>query len=151
MKEIVLFVLISTFCACVINFADLEGDCFLQSEEAVQSAIYGHIDAKGLKSIIDSKISFTLLDARGNKWKDGNIIPGAKMASHEFEKEELENMISDKDSLVVVYCYSFSCPLSKQLALKLIETGYTNIIIYPAGLTEWRESASYPVSEIIRL
>jgi rhodanese-related sulfurtransferase len=151
MKESILFILIATFCICVYNYADFGEECFLQSEEAVHSAVYGHIDARGLKSMIDSNTLFTLLDARGNKWKDGNIIPGAKMASHEFENEELENIVPLKDSLVVVYCYSFSCPLSKKLALKMVETGYTNIIVYPAGLTEWREAAGYPVGEISRM
>ena len=91
MKEISLFVLIATFCICVYNYADFgNGECFLQPKETVQSAVYGNIDAKGLKSMIDSKVGFTLLDARGNNWKDNNIIPGAKMASHEFATEELQ-------------------------------------------------------------
>lgn len=152
MKEISLFVLIATFCICVYNYADFgNGECFLQPKESVQNAVYGQIDAKGLKSMIDSKVDFTLLDARGNNWKDNNIIPGAKMASHEFATEELESIVPDKNSLVVVYCYSFTCPLSKLLTDKLLEAGYTNIIIYPAGLTEWREAAGYPVDEIFRM
>ncbi|HEV8051897.1 MAG TPA: rhodanese-like domain-containing protein [Parachlamydiaceae bacterium] len=150
MKEFILFILIAVFCTSIYNYADLGGSCFLPTNESVQNSIYGEIDAKGLKSIIDARVPFTLLDARGNNWNDNNIIPGAKMASHKSEEEELESNIPDKDSLVVVYCYSSTCPLANKLALKLIEAGYTNIIVYPAGLTEWRDSAGYPVDEITR-
>lgn len=57
-------------------------------------------------------------------------------------------IIPDKDSLVVFYCYSFGCPLSPRLALKLVDWGYANLIEYPAGLKEWRDVANYPVDII---
>ncbi len=127
----------------------IEGDRFLQSEEAVQTAVYGHIDARGLKSLIDAKTPLTLLDARGDKWHDNSIIPGALLASYEYTPEELQRLIPHADSLVVVYCFSFTCPLSTRLAVKLVELGYTNVIEYPAGLKEWRDVAGYPVEDIL--
>jgi rhodanese-related sulfurtransferase len=97
---------------------------------------------------MDANTAFLLLDARGNKWNDGNIIPGAKFASYEFSKEELEQIIPSQNDLIVVYCYSFTCPLSRYLTDKLIELGYNNVLEYPGGLKEWRESAEYPVVSI---
>ncbi|MBA3237216.1 MAG: rhodanese-like domain-containing protein [Parachlamydiaceae bacterium] len=144
--------LASTF-LCFTAFMDaatVEGDRFKQSEKAVKLATYGHVDAKGLKSLLDSHVPLTLLDARGNNWNDGNIIPGAQLASHEFSPEELDQIIPNFDSLVVIYCYSFTCPLTPWLAAKLVKLGYTNIIEYPGGLTEWRDIAKYPVKAIYR-
>lgn len=126
-----------------------EGERFLQSEEAVQTATYGHIDARGLKALLDAKTPLTLLDARGNKWHDNSIIPGALLASYEYTPEELQNLIPHADSLIVVYCFSFTCPLSKRLAVKLVDLGYTNVVEYPAGLKEWRDVAGYPIEEIL--
>jgi rhodanese-related sulfurtransferase len=89
-----------------------------------------------------------LLDARGEKWNDGNIIPGAVLLSYENAEEDVQRLAPHKDSLVVVYCFSFTCPLSTRLAHKLIEWGYTNVVEYPAGLKEWRDVAGYPVELI---
>ena len=89
-----------------------------------------------------------LLDARGNQWHDGNIIPGAALAWYEDSGEEFEKIIPDVETLVVVYCYSFTCPLSPRLATKLVELGYRNVVEYPAGLKEWRDIANYPVDTI---
>ncbi len=128
--------------------SSFEGERFLQSEQAVKEATYGHIDGKGLKALIDTHTSFILLDARGDQWHDGNKIPGALLASYQNTSEELESMIVDKDSLVIVYCFSFTCPLSRRLADKLVESGFANVIEYPAGLKEWRDIANYPVETI---
>lgn len=135
---------------CLFSFTDavVEGERFQQSEEAVTSASYGHIDAKGLKALIDSQVPFILLDARGPNWHDGNVIPGALLAFYEDSEDELNWIAPDKEALVVVYCFSFNCPLSRRLAQKLVGLGYANVIEYPAGLSEWRDIADYPV-EII--
>ncbi len=148
MKKTLFSLLLVTFCFFSFIEAVVEGERFLQSEEAVKLAKYGHIDAKGLKALIDSQIPFILLDARGQNWHDGNIIPGAKLASYETSEEELALIIPDSDTLVVVYCFSFTCPLSTKLAQNLVEWGYKNVVEYPAGLKEWRDIANYPVAAI---
>lgn len=119
-----------------------------QSENAVKMATYGHMDARALKAMIDSSTSFLLLDSRGHKWHDGNKIPGAKLASYEYSAEEIEQVAPNKEELIVVYCFTFNCPLSRRLADKLVEFGYVNVIEYPGGLEEWRDVANYP-TEII--
>lgn len=152
MKKTILSLLLTCLCITSLTYASdtvIEGERFQQSEEAVKLATFGHIDAKGLKSLIDSETPFVLFDARGNKWHDGNIIPGAILASYEFSSEELASFIPNEDSLVVVYCFSFTCPLSNRLAKKLVDMGYNNVIEYPAGLKEWRDIANYPI-EIIQ-
>lgn len=147
MKKFILSIILVALCFSTAMHA-VDGERFQQSEEAVKNATYGHIDAKGLKSLIDSQTPMVLLDARGSKWNDNNIIPGAMLFSYENTQEELSQIVPSKDALVVIYCFSFNCPLSNRLALKLIEWGYTNVIEYPAGLKEWRNIAGYPVDVI---
>lgn len=148
MKKVLFYLFISL---SLVSFlaATIEGERFQQSAEAVQLTRYGHIDAKGLKALIDSQTSLTLLDARGLEWHDGTIIPGAKLAFYENTAEELRLIVPNKESLIIVYCFSFTCPLSDRLAQKLIDLGYNHVLEYPAGLKEWRDIAEYPI-EIIQ-
>jgi rhodanese-related sulfurtransferase len=127
----------------------IESRC-VQSEIAVTTAEYGHIDAKGLKSLIDSGLPIVILDARGHKWSDPNKLPGALSASYESSFDELETIIPTQQTLVVVYCYSSTCPLCCKLARRLVEFGYDNVVEYPGGLKEWRDIAEYPVEEHTR-
>lgn len=148
MKKWICTALLLTACLSTASCVAVDGERFLQSEEAVKMATYGHIDAKGLKALVDSKAPFTLLDARGNDWHDGTKIPGAVLAWYEDSAESLEAILPNKESLVVVYCFSFNCPLSGRLAQKLVDLGYENVIEYPAGFKEWRDIANYPVEQV---
>ncbi|MFA6916142.1 MAG: rhodanese-like domain-containing protein [Parachlamydiales bacterium] len=150
MKKIMQILMIATFLVTSSTSYALsgEGTRCVQSEEAVKRTPYGHIDARGLKALMDANTSFFLLDARGNKWNDGTMIPGARLASYEFSPEELEQIIPNQNDLIIVYCYTFTCPLSRYLTDKLVELGYNNVLEYPGGLKEWREVAEYPVVPI---
>jgi rhodanese-related sulfurtransferase len=150
MKKIMQILMVTTF--LVISSTSYahsgEGARYVQSEEAVKLATYGHIDARGLKALIDAHTPLVLLDARGHKWNDGTMIPGAQLASYEYTTEELEQIVSNQNSLIVVYCYTFTCPLSRYLTDKLVELGYNNVLEYAGGLKEWRDVAEYPVVPI---
>jgi len=121
---------------------------YAQAEKAAGHAACGHIDATGLKALMDANIPFVLFDARGNDWNDGTMIPGATLASYKFSTNALEELIPDAQHLIIVYCYSPTCPLSKYLTDKLAKMGYLNVIEYPGGLKEWRDVAKYPVVPI---
>jgi len=148
MKKIITYLAVLGVCCSAFSYAAVQGDRFMQSEEAVQQAVYGHIDAKGLQALLEAQVPLVLLDARGPNWHDNNVIPGAKLAFYTDSAEELAALVPNPESLVVVYCFSFSCPLSPRLAQKLAELGYKNVVEYPAGLKEWRDVAHYPVENI---
>lgn len=150
MEKIMQILMVTTFLVTSSTSYALSGEgarC-VQSEEAVRHATYGHIDARGLKALIDINTPFILLDARGNKWNDATMIPGARLASYEFSIEELEQVIPNQNDLIVVYCYTFTCPLSRYLTDKLVDLGYKNVLEYSGGLKEWRDVAEYPVVAI---
>lgn len=151
MKKIMKILMLALFLATSsASYALIgEGMRYVQSEEGVKVATYGHIDAKGLKALMDASTPIFLLDARGNKWNDGTMIPGAILASYEFSSEELEQIIPNQNDLIIVYCYSFACPLSRYLTDKLVDLGYKNVLEYPGGLKEWRDVAGYPVAPIV--
>jgi phage shock protein E len=149
MKKIkILIIAIFLVTSSTIYALSGEGTRCIQSEEAIKVATYGHIDARGLKALMDANTPFLLLDARGHKWNDKTRIPGAILASYELSSEELEQIIPNRNDLIVVYCYTFTCPLSRYLIDKLIEFGYPHVLEYPGGLKEWRDIAEYPVVSI---
>ena len=150
MKKLALLLLSVSLCFSLISYASMQEQPCILSEEAVKLATFGHIDAKGLKSLMDSQADFLLLDARGDKWNDPHIIPGAIQASAENSALELDVIIPHADTLIVVYGFSSTCPKSTRLAEKLVLLGYRNIIKYSAGLQEWRNVANYPVETIQR-
>ena len=101
---------------------------------------YGHIDTRGLATLISSKVPLVILDARQGKWDDGKRIADAQTLPEGATKEQIEGLIPAKDSLIVVYCSNIQCPASNYLAGQLSELGYVNILKYKEGIQEWINS-----------
>lgn len=146
-KLLTMFFTIASLLFTFDSHANIPGGRIQQTPEVVKAATYGYIDARGLKSVIDSGIPVTILDAR-EYWDDGYLIQGAYQASASSSPEYLNQLIPNSNELIVVYCYSYACPLSENLANKLLNLGYTNIMEYAGGLKEWRDVAKYPVDKI---
>ncbi len=106
---------------------------------------YGHIDAKGLKNLIDNKASMVILDARTKEWDDGRRIPGAKSLPFDSAFETFAQIVPDKDALIAIYCFSSQCPAGKKLAEKMASQGYTHILEYAGGIKEWSDELGYPI------
>ena len=56
MKKALLSLLFASLFLSTLAYCVVEGDRFKRSEEAVKFALYGHIDARGLKGLIDSRL-----------------------------------------------------------------------------------------------
>lgn len=147
MKKI-LFALFSLLCLYPLLGAGCQENRF-SHDSSPFGRNYGVIEARAVKVLMDSEIPFVLLDARGGRWKDPNILPGAQFASYESSEEEIAALVPNKNSLVVVYCYSAACPLGNKLIERLVELGYRQILYYPGGLNEWRDIAQYGVDSAI--
>jgi rhodanese-related sulfurtransferase len=100
---------------------------------------YGHIDAKGLKALMDTKTPMTILDARTDKWFKGVVIPGSKRLPSDYTLDQIKAALPHKNTLVIAYCAGEVCDASKNLVAKLVENGYTNVIDFHGGEHEWKE------------
>lgn len=118
---------------------------FYQQKEKVKMANYGHIDAKALKNLIETKTSMVLLDARTQKWDDGRRIPGARSLPVDSDPTLFTQAAPDKEALVVVYCGGIQCPAGKALAEKMVSEGYTHVLEYAGGIKEWADEINYPI------
>ena len=105
-----------------------------QNTENDQGAVYVNITAEEAKQIMDSEEGYIILDVRTQEEYDQGHIPGAIVISHEEITEKAEDVLTDKDQLILVYCRSGR--RSKIAAEALVELGYTNIKEF-GGILDW--------------
>ena len=105
-----------------------------QGKENNQGAVYVNITAEEAKQTMDSEEGYRILDVRTQEEYDQGHIPGAIVISHEEIKEKAEEVLTDKDQLILVYCRSGR--RSKLAAEALVELGYTNIKEF-GGIMDW--------------
>ena len=105
-----------------------------QDKENDQGAVYVNITAEEAKQIMDNEEGFIILDVRTQEEYDQGHIPGAIVISHEEIAEKAEDVLTDKDQLILVYCRSGR--RSKIAAEALVELGYTNIKEF-GGIIDW--------------
>ena len=105
-----------------------------QDKENDQGAVYVNITAEEAKQIMDTEEGYIILDVRTQEEYDEGHIPGAIVISHEEIAEKSEDVLTDKDQLILVYCRSGR--RSKIAAEALVELGYTNIKEF-GGIIDW--------------
>ena len=105
-----------------------------QNTENNREAAYMNITAEEAKQIMDSETGYIILDVRTQEEYDQGHIPGAIVISHEEIADRAEEVLTDKDQLILVYCRSGR--RSKLAAQILAELGYTNIKEF-GGILDW--------------
>ena len=105
-----------------------------QDKEKDQGAVYVNITAEEAKQIMDTEEGYVILDVRTQEEYDEGHIPGAIVISHEEIAEKADEVLTDKDQLILVYCRSGR--RSKIAAEALAELGYTNIKEF-GGIIDW--------------
>ena len=112
-----------------------------QEKENDQGAVYVNITAEEAKEIMDSEEGYIILDVRTQEEYDQGHIPGAVVISHEEIAEKAEEVLTDKDQLLLVYCRSGR--RSKIAAEALAKLGYTNIKEF-GGIIDWPYEVEKP-------
>ena len=105
-----------------------------QDKENNQGAVYVNITAEEAKEIMDSEEGYIILDVRTQEEYDTGHIPGAILIPDTEIKTKAEEVLTDKEQLILVYCRSGW--RSKLAAEALVELGYTSIKEF-GGLIDW--------------
>ena len=105
-----------------------------QDKEKDQGAVYMNITAEEAKQIMDTEEGYIILDVRTQEEYDEGHIPGAILIPYTQIAEKAEEVLTDKDQLILVYCRSGR--RSKIAAEALVELGYTNIKEF-GGIIDW--------------
>ena len=112
-----------------------------QDKENDQGAVYVNITAEEAKKIMDTEEGYVILDVREQDEYDAGHIPGAILIPYTQIDAKANEMLPDKDRLILVYCRSGR--RSKIAAEALAELGYTNIKEF-GGILDWPYEVEKP-------
>ena len=112
-----------------------------QDIENDQEAVYVNITAGEAKEIMDSEEGYIILDVREQDEYDAGHISGAILIPFTQIEAKANEMLPDKDQLILVYCRSGR--RSKIAAEALAELGYTNIKEF-GGILDWPYEVEKP-------
>ena len=102
--------------------------------EKGEKEMYEQITAEEAKKIMDSGEDHIVLDTREQDEFDEGHIPGAILIPYTEIDNKAEEMLPDKDKLILVYCRSGR--RSKIAAESLAKLGYTNVKEF-GGIIDW--------------
>ena len=105
-----------------------------EDKENDQGVVYVNITAEEAKQIIDTEEGYIILDVRTQEEYDQGHIPGAILIPDTEIKAKAEDVLTDKEQMILVYCRSGR--RSKLAAETLVELGYTNIKEF-GGIIDW--------------
>ena len=100
-----------------------------------EKAMYEQITPEEAKKIMDSGEEHIILDTREQDEFDEGHITGAILIPYTEIENKAEEMIPDKDKLILVYCRSGR--RSKIAAENLVKLGYTNVKEF-GGIIDWK-------------
>ena len=116
----------------IIGGAD--GPTSILVTEKGEKAMYEQITAVDAKKIMDSGAEYIILDTREQDEFDEGHIPRAILIPYTEIENKAEEMLPDKDKLILVYCRSGR--RSKIAAESLSQLGYTNVKEF-GGIIDW--------------
>ena len=103
--------------------------------EKGEKAMYEQITPEEAKNIMDSGEEHIILDTREQEEFDEGHIPKAILIPYTEIENKAEEMLPDKDALILVYCRSGR--RSKIAAESLSKLGYTNVKEF-GGIIDWK-------------
>ena len=116
----------------IIGGAD--GPTSIIVSEKGEKAMYEQITQLEAKNIMDSGIDSVILDVREQDEYDAGHIAGAILIPYTEIENKAEQILPDKDKLILVYCRSGR--RSKIAAQALADLGYTNVKEF-GGIIDW--------------
>lgn len=103
-------------------------------------ATYVSISTSKAIEMMETETDYVILDVRTEVEYQSGHIKGAINYPNENIKEEMLDILSDKDQLIFVYCRSGN--RSKQASQKMADIGYTNIVEI-GGINFWPFDLEY--------
>ena len=138
-----LYVIFCLFCILLVSCADdksigiiggADGPASIIVSEKGESGMFEQITGEEAKRIMDENGEAVILDTREQEEFDAGHIPGAILIPYTEIDNKAEEVIPDKDSLILVYCRSGR--RSKIAAESLVKLGYTNVKEF-GGIIDW--------------
>jgi rhodanese-related sulfurtransferase len=93
-----------------------------------------------LRSRIERGDDFVLVDALAPLSYGAAHLPGAVNIPPDRVDALAERRIPDRGTPVVVYCAGLECDSSVEVARRLLELGYRDVVHYAGGKKDWTEA-----------
>ena len=106
----------------------------MTTAQIVQEATYMQITPKEAKEIMNTEDGYVILDVRSQSEYDEKHIPGAILIPDTDIETNAEDVLTEKDQLILVYCRSGN--RSKTASEALEKLGYTRIREF-GGINDW--------------
>ena len=130
-KWIYVILIIAIIAIGVIMFTNKDTD------KDVNESNFGvkHVTMDEIVEIMEENEGYIILDVRTIEEYNEGHIPNAICIPNETIDENVVNILSDKNQLILIYCRSGN--RSKQATDKLENLGYTNLIEF-GGIMDWK-------------
>lgn len=114
--------------------ANISDSSVTDKSEAKNSDGYRQVDAEEAKRIMDEETGYIILDVRTEQEYSEGHIPGAVLLPDYEVSERAEELLPDKEQLILVYCRSGN--RSRGASAALAKLGYTNVVEF-GGIRSW--------------
>lgn len=94
-----------------------------------------HISSQQLSGHLSGEEKFVLLDVRTESEYEAGHIQGARWLSRGKLEYSIQDLVTDPDSRIVLYCRTGG--RSALAVLTLQDIGYTNVVDLEGGFREW--------------
>ena len=111
-----------------------EGKKEKKTEEKSEEIQFSTITLDQLQDFLANE-SATIIDARGEESYNNGHIDGAVLFANYTLPE-------DKSAVLVFYCGGPKCSAAPRAARKVMQEGYSNVMVFHGGWLEWNEHAS---------
>ena len=132
---VLLFVAVLTSCQSNAPSSNTPGSSSQEQPADSTETSYRQISAGEAKNIMDSGEEYILLDVRTEEEFKERRIEGAILIPHDEIESRAETELSDKGTLILVYCRSGN--RSKVASSILAELGYVNVYEFGGIETDW--------------
>ncbi len=145
--EALLLIVVAIVLGVAYTFITKQG--FFAKTQSFQTAAPSNIEIISLamaKELFESNNAL-FIDARHEfDFQAGHIRGAVNVALKNFDAHFARLNKISKDKLLIVYCDGSECNSSIELAVKLMESGFTNVKVFFGGWQEWN-SAKLPIEK----
>lgn len=98
------------------------------------------ITREQIKHRLDNHQPMKIVEALPQKYFDDGHLPGAINIPHDEIDDKADEVLSDMEEFIVIYCANTACQNALMATNTLLHMGYKNVYEYVEGKQDWIEA-----------
>ncbi len=123
--------------ALVLGATALLASQLWAEDVAVKPRVKAEMNPAALAALMRARVPFIVLDARGAK---DTFLPNAKPCAPDAPASVVRRYVPSTTSLIVTYDQGADDAAGQELAERLYNDGYKNVIRFPVGVDGWKKA-----------